>query len=181
MADLGMSFSPFNQDASGKAQAGQTAGAAPVQDAIKILSLRTPTVVGASAPAPQSLLGGPTVQGGSVGTAGSADALQALLRRLLMAQAPSAAPGGQPPSSPFALTPGATAPMAPSMAPLSAPPTDPPLPVSFNFGTGNQPGATPGQTPPPTQSSSPFSPSPIPGVAPRGGDNAFSPGPQAPS
>lgn len=180
MADLGMSFSPFNQDASGKAQAGQTAGAAPVQDAIKILSLRTPTVVGASAAAPQALLGGPTVQGGSVGTAGSADALQALLRRLLMAQAASAAPGGQPPSSPFALTPGMAAPLAPSAAP-SAPPTDPPLPVSFNFGTGNQPQPGSQPTAPPSQPSSPFSPSPIPGVAPRGGDNAFAPGSQAPS
>lgn len=133
MSDLGVSFSPFNQDAKPQNQA--QGSAAPVQDAIKILSLRQPTVAGASAPAPQALLGGPTVQGSQMG----AEGLLAMLRKLLLGPTagatPGAAQGAPPPPSSFG-TAGA-----------------PSLPVSVNFGNGGLPIGPTDSTPsaPPSQ------------------------------
>lgn len=127
MSDLGVSFSPFNQPQKGQAPAGQTA---PVQDAIKIMSLRMPTVAGASAAAPQALLGGPTAQGGQLGSA-NGGLLQAFLRRLLLGGQPTA--GVNPPAPPQ----GLGAPPMPTSG--LAPGGGAGLPVGVSFGTGSTP------------------------------------------
>lgn len=83
---FGVSFQPGAQD--GQSQQ-------PVQQAIQLLSLRLPSVVGARALAPQALL---QSQGGSaLGAQGSPDAALALLQRLLeqsRAQTPPQMGGG---------------------------------------------------------------------------------------
>lgn len=164
----GLSFSPFNQKPNQAAPGQQSA---PVQDAIKIMSFRMPSVVGAGAPAPQGLLGGPTGQGGSL----DSGLLQEFLRRILMGQ------GGQPQSAggpaggaglPGAMTPFGSPqttnfepgsnPFQPSQASAFQPPAQAPdLTPSFQF---NQ---DPGRTAPPASGDIPAP------VAPMGGGNLF--------
>lgn len=63
MANVGLSFG----DPGARGGQLRSSPAATTQDAIRTLSIRMPTVLGASAPAPPSLLGGPTMQGGMMG------------------------------------------------------------------------------------------------------------------
>lgn len=71
MDNFGLSFSPLGQGGPTNPNNPGTpsGGGNPVQDAIKVLSLRIPKVVGAGAPSPQVLLGG---AGGGPGGAGAA-------------------------------------------------------------------------------------------------------------
>lgn len=147
MSDLGVSFSPFNQPAAGKAQPVGAAGQ-PVQDAIKILSLRVPTTVGASSGAPQSLLGGPTALGSQLnsfaalggGQAGQVGNIQEFLRRILLGNQGAPALGSNAAVSPFG-TPDAS--IAPSTMQAGEPPQAATetggLPVSINFGNPGTP------------------------------------------
>ena len=77
---LGLSFSPFGQGQNGQDQnrPGGTGGSPTPQDAIKILSLRTPRTVGAASPIPGPLLNAPG--GGAFG--GSGFGLEQLLALL---------------------------------------------------------------------------------------------------
>lgn len=132
MDQPGLSFSPFNQR---PGQAAPGVAQSPVQDAIKILSFRMPSVVGASAPAPSGLLGGPTPQGAGVG----GGLMQEFLKRLLIGQqatgGPSPAPSMPSMSSPMGL--GQTNPFSASMgsspSSMPSPDTSNPLPASVQF------------------------------------------------
>ena len=155
----GISFSPNNQGGPmGKAgqsgQAGVTDTASPIQQAIRILSLRIPRVVSQGAPINQSLLSGP----GSAGLNTGGLSLDELLRRLFGVQ-----PGGQVPALPAQQSVGSpqsaiaamSQPAAPSWAPS---PSAAPSPL---FTPGINPGApTPGNPIPtpswdPTQTTTP--------------------------
>ncbi len=114
--DLGLSFAPLpNQGQAGSNPAAANASSpAPVQDAIKMLSLRIPRMAGAAPGlAPNALLGGagasglamPTLPGpGMAAQPGNAPNLEELLRRLLglgaapQTAGPSAGPSTAPPS-----------------------------------------------------------------------------------
>lgn len=63
MANVGLSFG----DPGARGGQLRSSPAATTQDAIRTLSIRMPTVLGGSAPAPPSLMGGPTMQGGNMG------------------------------------------------------------------------------------------------------------------
>ena len=120
MALPGVSFSPLDK---GPNQSQETA---PVQDAIKIMSFRMPSVVGAGAPAPQGLLGGPTAQGGFL----QSGLMQALLKRLFQGQ------GLQMPPQEAGVTPFSASPSgAVGMAGASIPAAGLPLgsPQTTNF------------------------------------------------
>lgn len=154
MDQPGVSFSPFNQR---PGQASPGAVQSPVQDAIKIISFRMPSTVGASAPAPASLLGGPTPQGPGLG----GGLMQEFLKRLLLGQQPQGAapmatatpatPAMPTPmgglstgqASPFSAVPAV--PAVPS-APPAMPDTSSPLPASVQFKeqpTGRMPSPAP--------------------------------------
>lgn len=76
----GVSFQPgAQQNGNGTGERDRSARATPVQQAIQLLSLRLPSVVGARALAPQGLLQGQ----GSAGLATSGMSLEAFLRRLM--------------------------------------------------------------------------------------------------
>lgn len=154
MSDIGVSFSPFNQSTAGKQQ-GVGSAAQPVQDAIKILSLRVPTTVGASSGAPQSLLGGPTALGTQLGSfaplgggqPGQLSDIQEFLRRLMLSTQGAPALGSTAAVSPFGTqTDPSAAPPDASIAPSAMPPGEGPqappdtggLPVSVSFGDPNQ-------------------------------------------
>src|SRR5262245_35401605 len=77
MADVGLSFSPTNQPYGTPTTGSQRS---PSQDAIQILRFRLPSILGASAIAPRSLLGGPALQGSMMG--GSGTAAEDFIRRL---------------------------------------------------------------------------------------------------
>jgi hypothetical protein len=146
MADdgFGLSFAPF----AGKQGYGDQGGGqlSPVQEAIQILSLRRPTVVGASAPGPNGLInpnapGGP----GGAGAPGGMD-FSALLQTLLKQfggqyQAPqmpkfgdqAQQPGGSyaPPQLPKVPPPGfdfGQGPKTPEPGPMAPPPLQSPTP-----------------------------------------------------
>src|SRR5262245_11606607 len=81
MNPLGVSFSPFSQD---KGDQNAAANQTPTpQDAVKILALRLPRVVGAGAPAPQSLLGGNGAAGLGGMFGGMPGGLEEMLRRVV--------------------------------------------------------------------------------------------------
>lgn len=90
----GVSFSPFNappQMGQGQQKPG---GVSPVQDAIRMLSFRMPSTVGASAPAPQGLMGGQTAMGGQLGNPLALNWLRALFGGQAMPGAPLPGMGG---------------------------------------------------------------------------------------
>lgn len=109
--DFGLSFAPTGQNEAQNAQ-NQT----PLQDAIKVLSLRIPSFVGAQGIAPQALLGGAGAAGapgasavpGGPGPGGVPGGLDDWLRRLLMGMG-NPMGGGQPGGQPAAM--GAPPPM----------------------------------------------------------------------
>lgn len=128
--DIGQSFSPTDAAQQNQQQTGQLT---PVQQAIKILSLRIPHQGGASAITPNALLTAP----GAAGLVGGPMDIMAILRRLLQpgggvgpapaglsnAPVPNVTPGGPPglPSMPFFGA--APPPPPPSMTPLPGPGT----------------------------------------------------------
>lgn len=129
----GISFQPGTQ---------QGAASNPVQEAVQLLSLRLPTVVGARGIAPQALLNGQGSAG--MGSMGSPNAAIDLLQKLLMqsrAQTPPM-PGGpnQPPMDLMAMLsrggggsgnnqPQPSQGQAPSPSPTPTPNPTPPPPV----------------------------------------------------
>ena len=92
----GLSFSPFNQNTDQNYRQGSVS---PVQDAIKILSLRMPTMVGPHAPS-GVLAGGPTRGGMDANNAMMANWLRMLFSGQLGAGGPGGPgmPGGSLPS-----------------------------------------------------------------------------------
>lgn len=117
---LGVSFSPLDQ---GKAS-GQDQPVNPVQEAIKLLSFRMPTVVGAGAPSPLALMGGPNGGGTQLGMS----AADQWIRRFLMGQMgqqPGSAPVG-PGQAPAGPAPNPNVGYTPPGMPRPAPVTDPP-------------------------------------------------------
>ena len=88
MADVGLSFSPTSVN-SQQQHTGQ--GSSPVQDAIRILSFRLPTVLGASAATPMQNLGGPSPFGSQLGAA----VIQNWLKQLLGGTEPPQSSYGQ--------------------------------------------------------------------------------------
>lgn len=163
----GLSFSPFNQSP----MRSNSQATAPVQDAIKILSFRMPSVVGSSAPAPGALLGGPTPQGSGM----DGGLAQELLKRLLQGQGTAPVPGmptpgvpGGPSAAPMSMpgqigagaSIGASLPQGNPFLPMGAgqtstpapPDNSSPLPASFQFqpqDTNRPPDPTMMQTPAP--------------------------------
>lgn len=158
MPPVGVSFSPLggNSQASGSntGQASPSGFAAPVQDAIKLLSFRLPSQVGASAGAPGSIMGGPTALGPQIGNA----IAEQWLRRLFQGQ-------GDPTQSqmPSQVPPGAMGPFSggvtgaasgigggpqTSSFPTGAPPSATPVNVGFGDG-GPRMAPDPGVAPPP--------------------------------
>jgi hypothetical protein len=108
----GVSFLPNGDQ---RYQRPGTAGASPVQEAIKVLSLRVPRVVGSTPLAPLALLTG---QGGGGAPSG---VVETLLRALAPPQSPATPPVAAVPSP-------ATLPQAASVqAPAPAQPATPPL------------------------------------------------------
>lgn len=87
----GISFSPLagNQSVPGRPTGSPVS---PVQDAIKLLSFRVPSVVGAGAPSPGALMGGPS----PFGTQAASALIQNLLR--LLGQGGGIGMGGPVPS-----------------------------------------------------------------------------------
>lgn len=85
MADtFGLSFSPFGTN-NNRQQNGQPSGGGPVQDAIRVLSLKIPRVTGGS-PIPSPLLNAPGAMANPIGTAQSPafqGDLLAVIRRML--------------------------------------------------------------------------------------------------
>jgi len=177
---MGISFAPTSDE-----QRKKTVGS-PLQQAIQVLSLRVPKVVGAWAPIPQGLLPG-SGGGGSLGNS----VVQSVLASLLGAQggqaagqaaatgpiAPTAAalaptPAGTP-ANPVAQavqryggsapTPQAPTPQAPRSLPPQVPTPQVPPPI---FTPGIEPSAEPGQPPRAPTPPAPAYPSgvaPIPG------------------
>ncbi len=135
---LGTSYSPLSQE--DPTQRKPLAGR-PVQEAIKMLSLRMPRVQGAQALAPSALLNAPGSQGMSM------EALRKLLQQLsgggAATPASAAAPSLAPPSLP--------SPAVPSLAP-----TFPPTPATPSYG-----GMAPTLAPPAAPS---FAPAPTPAI-----------------
>lgn len=140
MAGMGVSFVPGGQgDPLNRQQQGEASGAPPLQQAIQMLSLRLPRVVGANALAPGQLLNAPGGMGGS-----GNPLLEALLRLAGMGGG-SGSPGGQPTQ----ILPGFSgSPMArinpgdqmqrpgPQLQPPSAPPTNSAGPADRMQGPG---------------------------------------------
>jgi len=123
----GLSFAPLKTDqANGN---GQPTGPAPIQEAIRVLNLQIPKVVGARALAPGPLLTAP----GAAGVPG-AGGLDALLRRLLAQLVPGPAQNAGPA---MGGPQGGLPAMGPAMA--SAPPP--------RITPGIQPGDTPPRSP----------------------------------
>lgn len=148
MAGPGVSFSPLNTSS----PQGQAGHQSPLQDAIKILSFRMPTVVGAATGSPLA---------GSLGDSVADNWLMNLFQGLLpsgsspMPSAPGA-PAAQPPfgfpsappSGPGA--PGAPPPIVSGAPPPGAPPSSAPPPVVVFTPPDIPPVMPPESTPAPT-------------------------------
>jgi hypothetical protein len=116
--DAGISFSPAQNQPTGQAGGGMSKpGATPLQDAIKLLSFKLPTNVGAGAPSPSQIMGGPTALGAQLGNGVANDWLMALFRGLN-----PAASGGAVPTAGTEAMHGMGSLGAPS--PFGQPPTD---------------------------------------------------------
>ena len=90
--DIGTTVSPTNYQDPSQGQRPQGGPINPVQDAIRILSFRVPSVVGANSPIPQSLMGGPTALGPQL----SNNLMINWLRMLMGQGGPDIANGGGP-------------------------------------------------------------------------------------
>jgi hypothetical protein len=80
--NYGLSFQPGTDQGNGQGNGQQDPNASPIQSAVKLLSLRLPSVVGAQAISPQALLQSP----GSAGLGGgnmTPEAMLALLKKLM--------------------------------------------------------------------------------------------------
>lgn len=132
---FGATFAPFPDPS------GQNKSVSPIQQAVQLLSLRVPRVVGAAAPASAALLNSP-------GSSGSPDVHSAVLQTILKTIMGSGTPmsSAAPPLSPMGPVPAAMSPTGPSVpatpfaAPRDAAPA-PPLPpgaphLSFEEGPG---------------------------------------------
>ena len=143
--NAGISFSPAQNAQPGQMGSGATKpGATPLQDAIKLLSFKLPTNVGAAAPSPSQIMGGPTALGAQLGNGVANNWLMALFRGLN----PAATGGFQAHAPVPTWNPGMG-----DMAPMgTAQPTG---------GTGGDPNAMgagsamPGATPPPGRTAPP--------------------------
>lgn len=158
MDNFGLSFSPLGQGGpTNPNNPGTPSGSGnPVQDAIKVLSLRIPKVVGAGAPSPQVLLGGAgggmggaaSVPGGA-GLGGNAAMFEQLLRQLFGGGGSvGTAPSG-PQFDPMQGNSGPAMPPQPNQAgPFNGPLPTPPRPGSgptptFGYGDGTNPAPLP--------------------------------------
>jgi hypothetical protein len=112
---LGQSFAPTDRNLTERRGPSQ----APIQEAIRVLSLQMPRVVGASSPSPAALLAGqPGVGGGGIGGPTSNPIIEQLLRALMAgglgqngpAMGDSGIPGlpGAPPAPRAPVLPGFT-------------------------------------------------------------------------
>ena len=173
MANFGLSFVP-GAEQNGQQRPGGPGGAPsgvpPLQQAVQLLSLRLPRVMGGQALAPGPLMQGPA--GGGLGLPGGA--LEELLKRLFgMPGGLPSMPSGQQKFGPGQM-PGASGllPSGPRMTPGPSPypmlPSQPPGPV-FTPGMREgaaRPGATPpprwGDEPGPPPTRGPFEPAPGP-------------------
>jgi len=147
---LGLSFAP-GQDEMTQRQNGAGPSTSPIQEAIRVLSLRMPRVLGASSPAPAALLSGPGSQG--LGGHPGNPIIEQLLRALL---------GGQTSGGPMDGLPGGAMiapPMMPGPGPMGGGMSGPPLIPGFKF--GEQPGPFPPGMPS-GGTSSPMPPTPPP-------------------
>jgi hypothetical protein len=112
---FGISFAPTGQPGQGTGGATGPSESSPVADAIKVLSLRIPRVVGPGGLAPGGLLNG-MGGGGMQGMSGVPGGLEELLRRLF-GQGGAQTGAGTP-----KVTPGVTGPGGSPVGPLSPPP-----------------------------------------------------------
>ncbi len=148
MADLGLSFAPLANNAPTGATGQPQANAAPLQEAIRLLSLRLPRQVASRGLAPSSLLTAP----GSAGLPGTSGAptIEEFLRRLLMGfgtpgQPTNPYPGtGGPEPMPGAYPAPAMSAPEPMMGGAPSPSMSAPEPRP----TSPLPRVTPGQTAP---------------------------------
>jgi hypothetical protein len=135
--NYGLSFQPGTDQGNGQGNGQQDPNVSPIQSAVKLLSLRLPSVVGAQAISPQALLQSP----GSAGLSGqggmSVEAMIEMLRKMMQqsgAQAPPQMPQQARPSfsspgnaagspspnrggTPSGFTPGPAAPPPPRVTP----------------------------------------------------------------
>ncbi len=148
----GISFSPFNQPPQ-MGQGQRPGGVTPIQDAIRMLSFRMPSTVGASSPTPQGLMGGQTALGGQLGNPLALNWLRALFGGQAMPGAPLPGMGAGTPPGGFGGIPG-----LPRQGPSEGndvtggnpPPVGAPwggggggLPVNIGFDPGGQGGGFP--------------------------------------
>lgn len=168
MADFGVSFVPGGNGDAGQGpgqEQGQVSGTPPLQQAIRMLSLRLPKFAGPGAIAPGMLLNAPGAMGMpgaglNQGIPGGGDSNNALLEALMrlaklhgggggggMGSAPMGVPGGFVP--PFAPPMGSVNPL-PKIGPGSGAPAPPPLPGEGPAGWAPGPGGY-DDTPFPTQ------------------------------
>lgn len=183
--DFGISFSPFDNQRN-TARPGQSGAAPSPQEAIKILSLHVPRVVGSASPIPGALLNAPGSAGlGGPGTAQAPNlGLEELLRRLFGGGAQPGA-GGIAPMTPPPFQPSPSYTPQPSYQPPSPgpsyqpPPYQPPNPPPYLPSPGPY---TPPSFPmplPPLQPPSEPTPIPPPNITP--GEGERNPQPQEPA
>jgi hypothetical protein len=147
--DYGLSFQPGTDSGTGQ---GSEPATSPLQSAVKLLSLRLPSVVGAQALAPDALLRSSGSAG--LGDGGSPDAMLELLRKLLMqSQAAMPPTAGRLGRGPDPRVPSFGGPDAPSERPQT--PGLPQLPM---------PSIRPGDDPAPPDTPATMSPAPSAGV-----------------
>lgn len=188
--NFGLSFAPMggNRQIPGSAAGGsQPAGPVnPIQDAIRVLSLKIPKVVGAAAPAPQALLNSPGMAGAGP-TGGLPSNLQAMLSSFFQppinrpgpVQSSPFQPGDTPINKPGPVATGPNGdtptfgdlsweeilrrlfnpPMLPGTNP---PPSGPPPPPNFSFTPPTSPQPGPPAPPPVPQPPPPAPPPPAP-------------------
>lgn len=145
---IGLSFDPAQQQKQQNGASGPNTGSAPqgVQEAIKILSLRLPRVVGANAISPQALLSSPGGSGGMV---------DSVVSRVLQRYFPNASPqtqqqvfapalasAGQSPNQPEKRSPFPSQPE--KFSPFGAPRITADLPVLPFYGGSKIPPGQPG-------------------------------------
>lgn len=88
---IGVTFAPTAENAALGRRRGASQG---VQEAIQILSMRLPQVLGARAPAPRALLEAPGAAGGGGAEAIASAVVRSVLQSVLGGEAPAPSPGG---------------------------------------------------------------------------------------
>lgn len=121
MPPVGMTFSPLNAPSQGQPGQGPQS---PLQDAIKLLSFKLPTTVGAGAPS--GLLGPPTAAG-AMGPQQGDGSMDNWLMQLLKGLVPDAGTS-TPPQDPGSLRPAVQYPQATPPRVTGAPPVIPSAP-----------------------------------------------------